>query len=503
MLRTGSHFSGYGSYVFGLRNAGIESQSIFACDNDKYVQNTYKSNHQVQHFYDDVTKVDWSKAPSVDLAILSPPCQGLSLAGLRSNEDSRNKLVWSSHQYILHKRPRFFLIENVKGLLSHDKPLIDPKKEPRLAKLVKNYRFGRTFLSWLEGFGKEVNGISLQDFLAQCPFRKQETGLFASYELPSYCCQYYIRFFVMNSKHFGNPQNRERVFIIGFRDKADYLKFRRPKAFILKKRLKDVLDKNVDPKYFLSDKMLKGLLRRSKEMESKGNGFGLRLKSDNDIANCLLASYSKITKCGNFYLDEKPKVIQLNDINKESNGVQPFQHNRVYDSNGISPALTCDKRHIKIIEEPKALSFSRTAEAKIKRAQNLKNGFDSCPFSDKLLGLRKDGIMPALTTGPNKENLVMVPDPERLQFARGFNKGGLFKEICPTISTNSWDRNNILKYAGRIRRLTPNECRRLMGLPEGFIQNNSDTQAYKQYGNGIDVHVLTSIFLQFKLLLNQ
>ena len=102
-----------------------------------------------------------------------------------------------------------------------------------------------------------------------------------------------------------------------------------------------------------------------------------------------------------------------------------------------------------------------------------------------------DGLAPTLTTmgGGGRE-------PKILQRSRGFNKGAEF-ELCPTISSNSFEHNNLLKNE-RIRKLTPKECLRLQGFPEGFKIVVSDTQTYKQAGNAMSVNIIKMIFKQIQ-----
>ena len=96
----------------------------------------------------------------------------------------------------------------------------------------------------------------------------------------------------MNSKKHGVPQNRERVFIIGIRDDSDNF-FTWPKEEHLTKKLKDILETDVDEKYFLSDKALKGLLNHKKENKEKGNGFGANISTEEEISHTIKARYYK------------------------------------------------------------------------------------------------------------------------------------------------------------------------------------------------------------------
>jgi DNA (cytosine-5)-methyltransferase 1 len=219
MITIGTDFSGIGSPEQALIKLGIEHKSMFACDVDKYAKQSYLANYKTENFYDDITTRNHNEAPYVDLYVAGFPCQAFSMAGKRKGfEDTRGTLFFDLLQYLKAKKPKYFILENVKGLLSHNK--------------------GRTFLTILDCLAKAVNG--------QYSFTNYEDGL-----------NYYVYYKVLNTKDYGIPQNRERVFIVGFRDEKHSFKF--PKKMPLELRLKDIVDDNVHQKYYLSDKMIKGI----------------------------------------------------------------------------------------------------------------------------------------------------------------------------------------------------------------------------------------------------
>ena len=221
MIKTGSDFSGVGAFDQALRKLGINYQTIYACDWDKYARQTYIENYgDPVYFPKDVYEREIPKE-SLDIYMTSPPCQAFSLAGNRKGEnDKRGILFYNSHEFIQKNKPRYFIFENVKGLLSD--------------------AGGLTFKVWLDMLGgKSVNGNPVL-------FPNEKST------------PYHIYWQVLNAKHYGVPQNRERVFIIGIRDDADNT-FRFPKTQHLTKKLKDVLENNVNDKYFLSEKMVKHL----------------------------------------------------------------------------------------------------------------------------------------------------------------------------------------------------------------------------------------------------
>ncbi len=212
MLKVGTDFSGIGSPEQALIKLGIKHKSMFACDFDKYAKQSYLANYNTENFYNDITTRNHNQTPYVDLYVAGFPCQTFSMAGKRKGfEDTRGTLFFDLLKYLESKKPKYFILENVKGLLSHEK--------------------GRTFAIILDCLAKTVN--------TQYSFTMYDEGL-----------NYHIYYKVLNTKDFGIPQNRERVFIVGFRDDKHSFKF--PKPFKLELKLKDILEDNPDSKYNLS-----------------------------------------------------------------------------------------------------------------------------------------------------------------------------------------------------------------------------------------------------------
>jgi len=528
IVNTGSDFSGVGAFDQALERLGIKQNKKFACDMDKYARQTYIYNYGVPAYYPENVYDREIPKESLDIYMTSPPCQSFSLAGKRKGEDSKNGvLFYNSHEFIVKNNPRYFIFENVKGLLSDDS--------------------GKTFQKWIDYLGgKSVNGNPVI-------FPHEES------------VPYHVYYQVMNAKHYGVPQNRERIFIIGIRDDADnYFSF--PKPFNLTKRLKDVLESEVDEKYFLSDKMLNYFDSRA----SNFNNGNINFKDEESVASTITSSSKS--------LDISDNIIRLANVNPSGNGM----NGNVYGDEGVSPTLSTNKGEgIKI-----GAIRGRNPTNPLSRVSGLP--------TEQMLEINENGTSNALTT-VQKDNVVVIPannskgydiaeeEEDSINFSnpnsetrRGrvghgvaqtldtaCNQGVLVKdktviydltndfgeespreytEFSPALRSSrsglatkqlskqqleklenlQVDENvagcitNAIGRAGssdeyiasvkrnamitqRIRRLTPLECFRLMDFNENFKWNVSDSQAYKQAGNSIVVSCLVEIIKRLDL----
>ena len=262
-MKVGSDFSGVGAFDQAMKRLGVNYETVFACDMDKYARDTFIYNYGEPKYYPSNVYDREIPADSLDIYMTSPPCQAFSLAGKRlGKDDKRGILFFNSHEFIQLNKPRFFIFENVKGLLSDDG--------------------GKTFQEWINMLGgKSVNGLPI---------------LFPYEE----AVPYHLYWKVLNAKHYGVPQNRERVFLIGIRDDKDN-SFQFPKEEHLSKRLKDVLEENVDEKFFLSEKMLELITFKQKDSGeianlNKGGERGSVYDSNTDSMSCLSATDYKQPK---------------------------------------------------------------------------------------------------------------------------------------------------------------------------------------------------------------
>jgi DNA (cytosine-5)-methyltransferase 1 len=396
MLKVGSDFSGVGAFNQALTRLGVEYQEVFACDMDKYARQTFIHNYGEPKYYP--TNVYDREIPSesLDIYMTSPPCQAFSLAGKRlGKDDKRGILFFNSYEFIQKNNPRFFIFENVKGLLSDDG--------------------GNTFQEWINLLGgRSVNGLPIL-----FPYDNA---------LP-----YHLYWQVLNAKHHGVPQNRERVFLIGIRDDKDN-NFRFPAEEHLSKRLKDVLEEEVDDKYFLSELSVNYLLRHN------GNKDILK-KEIPENSSCIPASYYKT-----------PRDCQYLKIKSAT-------------SKGYEEATEGD-----------SINFS-------------------VPNSETRRGRVGKGVAQTLDTGCNQG--VMVGDyrkDEGFRWREDGNSPCLHTQLKDIDFNDKRGQSAIyINNEYKIRRLTPRECFRLMDFPDTFTWNVSDSQAYKQAGNSIVVRVLEKI----------
>lgn len=247
-INVGSDFSGVGAFDFAIgriaASKGFKVNTIFACDMDKYARTTYIHNHGEPSYYPENVYNRAIPDQPLDFFMTSPPCQSFSKAGARmGKDDQRGILFFNSLEFITKNQPRFFIFENVRGLMSDDG--------------------GRTFQEWLNLLGgKSINGLPVL-----FPYEN--------------AVNYHIYFDVLNAKDYGIPQNRERVFIIGIRDDIDN-DFRFPKTEHLTKRLVDILESDVDSKYYLPMKKLSTLITQG---ENDSIDPYIKVKTNNSLGH--------------------------------------------------------------------------------------------------------------------------------------------------------------------------------------------------------------------------
>ena len=229
-------FAGIGGFRLAFEKLG--GKCVFSSEIDKYAQITYKENFKEIPF-GDITGINEKDIPDHDVLLAGFPCQAFSIAGKRAGfEDTRGTLFFDVARIIKEKKPKAFFLENVKGLINHNR--------------------GQTLRIILNVLRNDLN-----------------------YTVPEPE--------IMNAKDFGVPQNRERIFIVGFRNDINSSKFTYPDSIKKKVVLKNILEeKEVSVKYYLSDVYLNSLRQHKERHLSKGNGFGYEIIPENGIANAIV-----------------------------------------------------------------------------------------------------------------------------------------------------------------------------------------------------------------------
>ena len=252
-IRTIDLFAGIGGMRLGVELAakklGIDFENVFSSEIDKFSIQTYQANFPEKDIYGDITQITDSEIkeliPDHNMLLAGFPCQPFSQAGLKQGfEDTRGTLFFDIMRILKIKKPDTFILENVKHFKGHDK--------------------GRTLKVVLENLRKYYYVPEPQ---------------------------------ILNARDFGVPQNRQRIFIVGF--KNPFIEnFSYPAPLNKKKPIKvgNILEKEelIDTKYIISTRLWDGHKRRKREHKIKGNGFGYGLfKDDSLYTNTISARYYK------------------------------------------------------------------------------------------------------------------------------------------------------------------------------------------------------------------
>ena len=237
-------FAGIGGIRLGFEQAfGDSLRTVFVSEWDEHAQKTYKANFADEfEIAGDITKIEETDIPSFDICLAGFPCQAFSLAGQRKGfkdnfkGKARGTLFFDVARICALHKPKVIFCENVKGLTIHDK--------------------GRTF-DIIKGTLDELG--------------------------------YTVHERVLNSRNFGVPQNRERIYIVAFRNDIDSTDFKFPESTDSSKRIKDIIEEQpVSAKYYLSDVYMETLRRHRARHEAKGNGFGYEIRDWEDVAGAIV-----------------------------------------------------------------------------------------------------------------------------------------------------------------------------------------------------------------------
>lgn len=369
IIKVATMFSGIGAIEYALRRLNLTSEISFACDIDKFVKQSYFANYKItdKEWYSDVKKIDGNKYKGqVDLLVGGSPCQSFSMVGKRKGlEDTRGTLFYEFARVVQEAQPNVFIYENVKGLINHDK--------------------GNTFETIKATFN--------------------ELGY-----------KYYYK--VLNAKNYGIPQHRERIFVVGFKDKST--KFEFPEPIPLEYKMQDFLEDFTESKYYLKEKGVKFVTssKNRKKRYTQING---------DIALCQKAN-QQFNWHGDFVFEDRDE--------------QEFDE-FIFDINEVEEKYYLSEKVKKYVLAGGTKNFKTSTKTDLEVARPL------------------------------------------LQSMHKMHRAGVD--------------NYVTHNKGRIRKLTPKECLRLMGFRDDFEQVVSDTQLYRQAGNSIVVDVLIAILKQMDI----
>lgn len=372
---------------------------------------------------------------------------------------TRSSLLWECERIIRAVKPKYLLMENVKNLIGE--------------------KHKHNFIKWL----KVLESMGYKNWWK-----------------------------VLNAKDYGVPQNRERVFVVSILDGTEYLF---PNPIKLEKRLKDILEPVVDEKYYLSNKLIEGFMRR---IDRQDSGFAreINIRDKDNIASALTA---RMAKCGvtDNYIQE-PVVCASRGRNPDNPSDRttgsPTEQRIEINTTGCSNTLTSVQKDNYVVE-PSVKQVGNIMET---------DSFGGNPQCGRVYS--DDGISPTLNTmqGGQREPKILDDtyanravreynefsptiraEREGLKVAEGVSVNvnsrkaefNGFKPISPALRATDYKCPHTYSNGYRIRKLTPLECWRLMGVKdEQFdkLHGISNSQLYKLAGNSIVVDVLMGIF---------
>lgn len=397
-----SLFDGMSCGQIALKELGIIPNIYYASEIDKHAIAQTQLNFPNTIQLGSVVDVNVTKLEHIDLILGGSPCQSFSFAGKRKGMSTKCEIEITKLEQYLELKEQGFEFEGQSYLFwEYMRILTDIRKyNPDVKFLLENVEMGAKWERVLsQAIG--VYGVHINSALVSAQSRKRiywtnirtkQVGLFG--EL-----------------HSDIPQPNDRGIV-----------------------LKDILENEVDNKYYLSEKLINCLQNRPFEH------LNMKPRDIDSKSVCLCATMHKMHSSDNY-------IIQLNQ-SIESGGKQPYQQNRVYNSNGITPALCVNKEDL-IIKIPEATTKGYV-EIKPGECFDFEN-----PTSKTRRGRRMD----------IKSNTLMAQNMSFMTF----------------------------EGEGSIRRLTPTECARLQTIPEWYIWRCSDTQAYRMLGNGWTIEIIKHI----------
>jgi DNA (cytosine-5)-methyltransferase 1 len=363
-------FTGIGAVEQAFKRLALNHEISFAGDIDSFCKQSYFANNGIteQHWHNDINQFNAAGyKDNIDLLVGGSPCQAFSMVGKRLGlEDTRGTLFYEFARIVNECKPKVFIYENVKGLLNHDE--------------------GRTW-------------AVVKDVFSELGYK------------------FYYQ--TLNSKDYGIPQHRERIFVVGFRDKTVQFEF--PKKIPLLHTMQDFLEDFTDTKYYLKNKGIKFVT-------SSWNKQKRYTQINGAIALCQKAN-QQFNWHGDFVFQKTEDPVDFDDF--------------VFSVKDVEEKYYLSEKVSKYVLAGGTKTFKTSNKTDLPIARPL------------------------------------------LQTMHKMHRAGVD--------------NYVTHHNGRIRKLTPRECLRLMGFRDDFKISVSDTQMYRQAGNSIVVDVLIAILKQLDI----
>ena len=558
-LRIMECFGGIGACSKALERLGIDYEIADYVEIDKYAVKSFNAIHGTNFEPQDITK--WDKDIEVDLIMHGSPCQDFSLAGKQAGGDkdsgTRSSLMYETIRIVEKLKPKYVIWENVKNLLSKKhRHNFDAYLETMEQLGYTNYYqvlnakdYGipqnRERVFTISILGNEKCEFPAKEELKTTMHNLLEENVEEKYYLSEKMTKYVTEKneksnFKVFRPHYAGEEKIAHTIQTSGGNRADdnFIVFHFPQKQELKLKLKDMLEDEVDKKYYLSDKMIKYI-----SATGTANFRNPDSKINLDIARPLTTDQNKRAGTTNYLSKDLPDNYNLNEVVRKygifDTEKSTHQAGSVYDENGLSPTLDTMqggyrqpcieiketiKQVYKTAYEGDGANTSSMTEYQRENVQEqtiqtitTSDGSDRDVVVDKLPGaygrdfgskgkIQNKEYCDTLTAsmGTGGGNVPIIKDYGlygNKQAGSVYNKNGL----CPTITTEASQNWNILLNDNpKIRKLTPKECWRLMGFDDEDFEKaekvNSNTQLYKQAGNSIVVNVLEAILNN---LLNQ
>jgi len=369
-IKLGSTFSGIGAIEQAFERLKLNYEIKFAGDIDSHVKKSYFENYNITEnkWHDDITEFNAKKFNGqVDIIVGGSPCQAFSSVGKRLGlEDTRGTLFYEYSRILSEVNPKVFIFENVAGLITHDS--------------------GRTW--------RVINNV------------------FAD-------LGYKVFIQKLNGRNFGIPQNRERIFVLGFKDNSTEFKF--PQPLPLEHTMQDFLEDFTDSKYYLAEKGVK-FVTSTKNREKRFTQI------NGAIALCQQAN-QQFNWHGDFIYEDIEDPISSDSF--------------IFDVNTVEEKYYLSDKVSEYVLDQGTKNFKTKVQTDLETAR---------PLLQSMHKMHRSGVD-----------------------------------------------NYVTHNKGRIRKLTPKECLRLMGFPDSFKIAVSDTQIYRQAGNSIIVDILIALLKEMDI----